>query len=188
MFPLPKRVFLTRGVGTHRQQLSAFEYALRDADIEQQNLVSVSSILAPGCELVARSDGVASLSPGEITFCVMARSETNETGRHISAGIGLARPKDPAHYGYISEHYAFGMSEPETGDYVEDLAATMLASTLGIEFDPDAAWDERKRVYEMSNLIVDTLSIVATAQGIRQGEWTCVVAAAVFLFTPSRPV
>ncbi len=188
MFPLPKRVFLTRGVGTHRQQLSAFEYALRDADIEQQNLVTVSSILAPGCELVARSDGVASLSPGEITFCVMARSETNETGRRISAGIGLARPKDPAHYGYISEHHAFGMSEPETGDYVEDLAATMLASTLGIEFDPDAAWDERKRVYEMSNLIVDTLSIVATAQGGRQGEWTCVVAAAVFLFTSSRSV
>ncbi len=188
MFPLPKRVFLTRGVGAHRQQLSAFEYALRDADIEQQNLVSVSSILAPGCELVTRSDGVASLSPGEITFCVMARTETNEPGRHISAGIGLARPKDPAHYGYISEHHCFGMSEAETGEYVEDLAATMLASTLGIEFDPDAAWDERKRVYEMSNLIVDTLSITATAQGIRQGEWICVVAAAVFLFTPSRPV
>ncbi len=118
----------------------------------------------------------------------MARAETNETGRHISAGIGLARPKDPAHYGYISEHHTFGMSEAETGDYVEDLAATMLASTLGIEFDPDAAWDERKRVYEMSNLIVDTLSIVATAQGGRHSEWTCVVAAAVFLFTPSRPV
>ncbi len=46
------------------------------------------------------------------------------------------------------------MSEPQTSDYVEDLAATMLTSTLGIEFNPDAAWDERKRVYEMSNLIV----------------------------------
>jgi arginine decarboxylase len=185
MFPLPKRVFLTRGIGVHRQQLTAFEYALRDADIEQQNLVAVSSILAPQCELVPRNVGVAALSPGEITFCVMARSETNEFGRLIAAGIGLARPTDPSHYGYISEHHAFGMSEAETADYVEDLAATMLASTLGIEFNPDAAWDERKRVYEMSNLMVGSHSIVAAAQGAPRGEWTCVVAAAVFLFTPS---
>lgn len=185
MFPVPKRVFLTRGVGVHRQQLSAFEYALRDADIEQQNLVAVSSILAPQCELIARNVGIAALSPGEITFCVMARAETNEFGRFIAAGIGLARPTDPAHYGYISEHHGFGMSEAETSEYVEDLAATMLASTLGVEFNPDAAWDERKRVYAMSNLIVDTHSIVAAAQGAPRGEWTCVVAAAVFLFTPS---
>jgi arginine decarboxylase len=185
MFPIPKRVFLTRGVGVHRQQLSAFEYALRDADIEQQNLVSVSSILAPHCEVIPRTVGMVALSPGEITFCVMARAETNELGRHIAAGIGLARPTDPAHYGYISEHHGFGMSEAETGEYVEDLAATMLASTLGIEFNPDAAWDERKRSYEMSNLIVDTHSIVAAAQGAPRGDWTCVVAAAVFLFTLS---
>lgn len=185
MFPIPKRVFLTRGIGIHRQQLSAFEYALRDADIEQQNLVSVSSILTPRCELIPRTVGTTALSPGEITFCVMARAETNELGRCIAAGIGLARPTDPAHYGYISEHHGFGMSEAETGEYVEDLAATMLASTLGIEFNPDAAWDERKRAYEMSNLIVDTHSIVAAAQGAPRGDWTCVVAAAVFLFTPA---
>jgi arginine decarboxylase len=76
MFPIPSRVFLTRGTGTHRQQLSAFEYALRDADIEQQNLVSVSSILPPRCELVSRETGITGLLPGEITFCVMARAET----------------------------------------------------------------------------------------------------------------
>jgi arginine decarboxylase len=185
MFPVPKSVFLTRGVGVHRQQLSAFETALRDADIEQQNLVAVSSILAPHCALISRNVGTAALNPGEITFCVMARAETNEFGRFVAAGIGLARPTDPAHYGYISEHHGFGMSEAETSEYVEDLAATMLASTLGIEFNPDAAWDERKRVYAMSNLIVDTHSIVAAAQGAPRGEWTCVVAAAVFLFTAS---
>jgi arginine decarboxylase len=185
MFPIPKRVFLTHGVGIHRQQLSAFEYALRDADIEQQNLVTVSSILPPGCALIPRGLGTVDLSPGEITFCVMARAETNEPGRCITAGIGLARPKDSGHYGYISEHHGFGMSDAETSDFVEDLAATMLASTLGIEFNPDAAWDERKKVYGMSNLIVDTLSIVATGKGAPRGDWTCVVAAAVFLFTPA---
>jgi arginine decarboxylase len=75
------------------------------ADIEQQNLVTVSSILPPHCELIAPADGIATLAPGEITFCIMARAETNEPGRRIAAGIGLARPKDPAHYGYISERH-----------------------------------------------------------------------------------
>jgi arginine decarboxylase len=185
MFPIPKRVFLTRGIGVHRQQLSAFEYALRDADIEQQNLVSVSSILPAQCELIARSTGVEAMSPGEVTFCVMARAETNEPGRRINAGIGLARPTNSSHYGYISEHHGYGMSEAETCDYVEDLAATMLASTLGVEFDLDAAWDERKRAYALSNLIVDTQSIAAATTGAPRGDWTCVVAVAVFLFTPS---
>jgi arginine decarboxylase len=58
----------------------------------------------------------------------------------------------------------------------------MLASTLGVEFDPDAAWDERKRVYEMSDLIVDSLSVAAAAEGAPNGDWTCAVAAAVFRF------
>jgi arginine decarboxylase len=184
MFPIPKCVFLTQGVGVHRHMLTAFEYALRNADIEQQNLVTVSSILPPGCELISRAAGVATLAPGELTFSVLARSETNEPGRRIAAGIGLARPKDPTHYGYISEHHAYGMSEAAMRDYVEDLAATMLASTLGIEFNPDAAWDERKRVYELSDLIVDSLSITAAAEGAASGDWTCAVAAAVFRFAP----
>ena len=182
---IPKCVFLTRGIGSNRHQLAAFEYALRDADIEQQNLVSVSSILPPGCEIMTREAGVATLHPGEITFCVLARAETNEPGRRISASIGLARPADPKLYGYISEHHGFGMTETESGDYAEDLAATMLASTLGIPFDPDAAWNERRKLYETTELIVDTLSITAAAVGARAGQWTCTVAAAVFRF--ARP-
>jgi arginine decarboxylase len=180
MLLVPKCVFLTNGTGVHRHQLTAFEYALRDADIEQQNLVSVSSILPPGCELIAADAGIRTLEPGELTFCVMARAETNEPGRRVNASVGLARPKDPALYGYISEHHGFGMTHDESGDYAEDLAATMLASTLGIEFDADAAWDERRRVYEMSDLIIDSLSITAAAEGAPHGNWTCVVAAAVF--------
>lgn len=184
MFPVPTSVFITRGVGIHKYPLTAFEYALRDADIEQQNLVSVSSIIPPHCELMTRDDGILTLSPGEITFCVMARADTNEPGRRIAASIGVARPKDLSMYGYISEHHGFGMTELEAGDYAEDLAATMLASTLGIEFDPDAGWNERKRVYEMSDLIVDSMSLTAAAEGAADGVWTCVVAAAVFRFAP----
>src|SRR5437762_3983928 len=181
-FPMPAAFFLTQGVGIHRDRLTAFELALREADIEQQNLVGVSSILAPGCRMIGRETGNTILNPGEITFCVIARTETDEPGRRIHSSIGLARPTDPKMYGYISEHHGHGMTEKESGEYAEDLAATMLASTLGIEFNSDAAWDERKRVYQMSHLIVDSLSVTAASEGDTAGRWTCAVAAAVFLF------
>jgi len=182
MFPLPTSVFLTKGIGVHRHRLTSFELALRDADIEQQNLVSISSILPPGCKLTSREEGVAALRPGEITFTVLARAETDEPGRRIHASIGLARPADPAMYGYIAEHHGFGMTAEESDEYTEDLAASMLASTLGIEFDPSAAWNERKKLYEHSQLIVQSLSITAATEGVTGGLWTCAIAAAVFRF------
>lgn len=188
MFPMPQCVFLTHGVGVGRQQLTAFEYALRDADIEQQNLVSVSSILPPGCRLISKTQGAASLSPGEVTFCVMARAEQNEPGRRISASIGVARPTEPKNYGYIFEHYGFGMTAQESGDYAEDLAATMLASTLGVEFDPEVAWNQHKKIYETSKLTIDSLSETAAAEGAPSGKSTCVVAAAVFRFQPVEEI
>ena len=182
MFPLPNSIFLTKGIGVHRHQLTSFELALRDADIEQQNLVSISSILPPNCKLISREEGIATLRPGEVTFSVLARAETNEPGRRIHASIGLARPADPDMYGYIAEHHGYGMTADESGEYSEDLAATMLASTLGIEFDPGAAWNERKKLYELTQLIIESLSITAAAQGDDSGLWTCAVAAAVFRF------
>ena len=182
MFPLPTSMFLTKGIGVHRHQLTSFELALRDADIEQQNLVSISSILPPHCKLIPREEGITTLRPGEITFSVLARAETNEPGRRIHASIGLARPAAPDMYGYIAEHHGYGMTADQSGEYTEDLAATMLASTLGIDFDPSAAWNERKKLYENSQLIIESLSITASAQGDETGLWTCAVAAAVFRF------
>ncbi len=183
MFPSPTRLFLTKGVGVHRHALTAFEFALRDADIEQQNLVYVSSILPPRCEVMSREAGAELLRPGDITFCVMARAETNEFGRHVYASLGLAKPADPEMYGYISEQHGYGMTAEAAGEQAEDLAATMLASTLGLDFDPDAAWNERKQIYEHSHLIIDSTSVTATAECGPDGHWTCVVAAAVFLFS-----
>ncbi len=183
MFPSPARMFLTKGVGVHRHALTAFEFALRDADIEQQNLVYVSSILPPRCAVISREVGVESLKPGDITFCVMARSQTNEFGRHVYASLGLARPAEPDMYGYISEQHGYGMTAEASGEQAEDLAATMLASTLGLDFDPEAAWNERKQIYEHSHLIIDSTSITATAECGPDNHWTCVIAAAVFLFS-----
>ena len=178
---VPSKVFLTKGVGTHREKLQSFELALRHAGIEKLNLVRVSSIFPPKCKIIGRDRGVLLLQPGQLTFCVLAECATNEPSRMVAASIGLAVPASGDQYGYLSEHHCYGMTERKAGDYSEDLAATMLASTLGVDFDPDKAYDERKEIYRMSGKIVHTRNITQTAEGKPDGRWTTVVAAAVFV-------
>jgi len=177
---VPRKLFFTKGVGTHKEELRSFELALRDAGIEKCNLVHVSSILPPRCKIISRSQGLKELTPGGITFCVLARCSTNEPRRLIAASIGCAIPSDRNQYGYLSEHHAYGQTEKEAGDYAEDLAAAMLASTLGIEFDEDKSWDERKEIYRISDKIVRSSNV--TQSNIVKTGWSTVVAAAVFLF------
>lgn len=177
---IPTKVFFTKGVGVSKEKLSSFELALRDAGIEKFNLVSVSSIFPPGCQKVPKEKGLPYLKPGEIVFCVMARNETNEPNRLVASSIGCALPGDDNQYGYLSEHHSFGEREDKVSDYAEDLAATMLATTLGIQFDSNDAWDEREKVYKMSGKIVHTSNITQTAEGNKDGLWTTVVAAAIF--------
>ena len=178
---IPKKLFLTKGVGVHRDQLTSFEVALRQAGIEKCNLVYVSSILPPKCEIVTREHGLTLMRPGQITYCVMARNSTREPNRLVSAAIGIAVPKERELYGYISEHHSFGETARVSGNYAEDLAATMLATTLGIPFDPDQAWDERKKVYRTSGHIFKTRHMCQSAEGNKNGLWTTVISAAVFI-------
>lgn len=178
---VPKKVFFTKGVGRHRNELQSFELALRNAGIEKCNLVNVSSIVPPNCKIISRDKGISLLKPGQITYCVMSRNCTNEPNRLIGSAIGVATPKDQKSYGYISEHHCYGDNSKKLGDYAEDLAASMLATTLGLEFDPDKAWDERKQEYKMSGMFVRTQSVAQTAKGEKNGLWTTVIAVAVFL-------
>jgi len=178
---VPRKMFLTRGKGVHREKLASFEMALRDAGIAHLNLVRVSSIFPPGCSIIEREEGLKRLEPGEITFVVLAEMATNEPGRRIAASIGIAIPADNTHYGYLAEHHAYGQTEQEAGDYAEDLAASMLATTLGVPFDPNLDYNERREQYRVGGLIVDSTSITQSALGEPGGLWTTVIAAAVFL-------
>ena len=178
---VPKRIFFTKGVGKHKERLTSFELALRDAGIAAQNLVRVSSIFPPQCKLIARSQGLKYLSPGEVVFSVVAENSTHEPHRLMASSIGVAIPADRNTYGYLSEHHSFGETEDAAGDYAEELAAEMLATTLGLEFDPDKSWDEKKEVYRLSNQIVRTQNVTQTAVGDKKGWWTTVVAAAVLV-------
>jgi len=177
---VPTHAFFTKGVGVHKNKLQSFELALREAGIEKQNLVYVSSIYPPNCELVTLEQGQKALHSGQVTFCVMARNQTNEKGRLVGSAVGMAIPSDKEHYGYISEHHSFGEEEKELGDFAEDLASTMLATTLGVDFDPEIGYDERREVYLMSGKIIDSLSAPISALGANN-MWTTTVSAVVFI-------
>ena len=178
---MPRYFFLTKGVGKDKEYLQSFELSLRDAGIQYCNIVNVSSIIPPGCKLLPKERGLKMIKPGEITFTVLARNSTNEPHRLSVASIGVAIPSIKNNYGYLSEHHTFGQTEEVAGDYAEDLAATMLATTMGIPFNSETAWDERKQLFKTTGLIIKTTNITQSATGDKNGLWTTVIAAVIFI-------
>jgi len=178
---VPAKVFLTKGVGRHKDYLQSFELAFRDAGIPPFNLVNVSSILPAGCKIIPKEKGMQELKPGQITFVVMSRNATDEPNRLIASSVGAAVPASPEQYGYLSEHHSFGQTEEKAGEYAEDMAASMLASTMGLELDPEKSGDELMKEWKIQGKIVKTLNITQSALGEKNGLWTTVIAVAVFL-------
>ena len=178
---VPKQIFFVKGVGRERERLASFEMALRDAQIAEYNLVKVTSIFPPKCKVIAPKDGVKKLKAGQILYTVLAESSTNEPNRLIAASIGVAIPKDPEQYGYLSEHHSYGETNVKVGEYAEDLAAYMLATTLGISFEDDVIYDSRKDLWRIKREVVTTRNVTQTAVGDKNGLWTTAIAAAVML-------
>jgi arginine decarboxylase len=178
---VPKMMFFTKGKGTHKDYLTSFELALREAEIADLNLVSVSSILPPQCKIVNRQDGRKHLRSGQVTFAIMARAATNEPNRLIASSIGLARAADESQYGYLSEHHTYGETAQKAGDYAEDMAMEMLATTLGLPNDPSLAWNEKEEQWRLSNKIYRTQNFTQSAEGHKDGLWTTVISAAVLI-------
>jgi len=178
---IPRRLFLTKGVGHHREKLQSFEMALRDARIAEYNLVRVSSIFPPSCKIIPRTLGLKKLNPGEVVYCVLSENSTNEPNRLLAASVGIALPRSQESHGYLSEHHSFGQNEKLAGDYAEDLAAEMLATIIGVQFDPEKSWNERKGTWTISGEIVKTMETTQSAVGDKKGLWTTVIAGAIFV-------
>ncbi|MEM1578950.1 MAG: arginine decarboxylase, pyruvoyl-dependent [Archaeoglobaceae archaeon] len=154
---LPKKVFFTSGVGKHRDALVSFELALRDAGIEKFNLVTVSSIYPPGCEITTKEEGLKELYPGQIVFCVMSRMTSCEKGKKIFASVGAAIPDNPSLNGYLTEYH--GYCNGDEGKHAEEMASYMLRTAFDIE-------------------PAKTFNVTAKAE---VDEYTTVIAAAVFV-------
>ncbi len=103
MLPLPTKFFVTSGAALSEiSDLNAFDQALLNAGIGEQNLVSVSSILPVGIQQVDKR----TLPMGAITHCVLSQQRGNE-GEMISAGIAYAFRSD-GKGGYVVEGHMHG--------------------------------------------------------------------------------
>ncbi len=158
---LPKKCFLTAGVGTHKDKLISFELALRAAGIERFNLVPVSSILPPNCKIVDKEEALRELEDGEIVFVVMARNESNENGK-IACAVAYARPQDKDRHGYIAEYSCRGCGKEMAEQEALRIAREMLKTKFGDVED------------------IKTESVGASAK-TEKGVYTTVVSAAVFV-------
>jgi len=99
----------------------------------------------------------------------------------MAGSVGISEPRDKSRYGYLSEYHSFGETEKEAGDYAEDIAAQMLASSLGIKFDINKSWDEKRKQWKISGEIYKTRNMTQSAVGDPKGHWTTVFAAAVLI-------
>ncbi|MCI4330521.1 MAG: pyruvoyl-dependent arginine decarboxylase [Thermoplasmata archaeon] len=103
LVPIPTRFFVTSGKGINKvSELNAFDLALLQAHIGEQNLVSVSSVLPIGIRQVER----ISIARGAITHTVLARMSGGE-GEVISAGIAYGFRTD-GQGGYVAEGHIHG--------------------------------------------------------------------------------
>lgn len=177
---LPKEMFFTTGIGHHKDKLTSFELALRDASIAQFNIVRVSSIFPPYCKIISKEAGLAKLKAGQIVFSVLADINTNEFGRMIAASIGVAIPNDQSLHGYLSEYHDYGKTQEEAGDYAEDIAAYMIATILtGSKEEID--WDAAKEIWKMQSNIVKTQNTAIATKGHLNGSWTTALAGAILI-------
>src|ERR1043165_8928381 len=181
MMYVPKAMFFTKGKGVHKDHLTSFELALRDSKISDLNIVSVSSIKPPKCKIIGLQEGRNYLVPGQVVFAVIARQSTNEPNRLIAASVGLASPADNTQYGYLSEHHSTGETAQKAGDYAEDMAMEMLATTLGLPNNPSLTWNQREEQWKLSGKIYKTQNITQSAQGNKDGLWTTVISAAILI-------
>jgi arginine decarboxylase len=178
---IPKYAFVTKGAGRGKEKLTSFEMSLRNAGIGEYNLVRVSSIMPPHCKIISKKEGLKKLSPGQIVFVVLSEASTNEPERRIASSIGIALPIDRSQHGYLSEHHSYGQSKKTSGEYAEDLAAYMLATTIGAPFDIDKNYNEQKDIWKISGHTVKTQEVTSTAEGPKDKSWITVVAAIVFI-------
>jgi arginine decarboxylase len=180
---IPSHFFLTKGTGVHEKDLRAFEEALRDAGVHTCNLIKTSSIIPPGCKRVSVERGMKMLSPGQITFAVIAQSQTNEPGQQVSAGIGMAQPKEPDRHGYMTEvEEAIGRTDEDVEQDVIEMAIENLIGEHKPGFDGESVFRKGKKNYSVNGLDFAVDSVVQSARGAEKNKYTVVIAVAVLIY------
>jgi arginine decarboxylase len=104
IFKIPTQYFLVSGASDGYTPLNAFDGALLQAGIGNTNIVRMSSIVPPHCQLISP----VALPPGAIVPAAYACITSDIPGEIISAGVAVALPEDENQNGLIMEYSAKG--------------------------------------------------------------------------------
>ncbi|RYY99113.1 MAG: pyruvoyl-dependent arginine decarboxylase [Chitinophagaceae bacterium] len=181
MRAIPRRFFLTKGIGIHEQEHRAYAEALRDAGVERCNLVRVSGVLPPGCLRIARAEGLAALQPGMITYVVEARSVSRVPGGLATAGIAFACPNDVTQAGYFAATEGAGRDTHDVQQEAEERAAGELLAHWGLETEPREFVQRGQKEYEYGDQHFSVDALIASARSHESHLSTLVLVMAVFL-------
>ena len=121
MFYTPKNYIIRIGVGRAYHKLGAFDRALVSAGVCDYNLIKVSSILPPECEV--QND--IFLAKGALLPSAFASIYSNTLGEIISAAIAIAIPTNKSDIGVIMEHSSCTCKE-ETEKLVRNFAESAM--------------------------------------------------------------
>jgi len=103
-------IIITKGKGSGRNQLSAFDSALFDAGIANFNLLPLTSVIPPGSKIVVKKIDWNERDFGNKLYVVMARANQNVIGKEAWAGIG-----------WVQDEEGKGLFVEHTGDNEEDV-------------------------------------------------------------------
>jgi len=142
-----------------------------------------ASVIPPACQLISREEGIRLLKPGQITSAIIAQTETNEPGQIISAGIGMAKPKDKTQHGFLIEvEQAIGRTPEDVEQDVIEMSIENLVTQWDKTFDGEKVFRKGKKNYKIGDQQILVDSFVQTAKGAEQNKWTVAVVLAVFIY------
>lgn len=121
IYSVPRSYFLVSGAADAQTPLNAFDAALRDAGIEDLNLVKVSSIVPPGCQRVDPRP----IAAGTMVAAAYASITSALPGEVIAAGVAVGLPEEADRAGIIMEYSARGHREE-----IEEIVSSMARYAL----------------------------------------------------------
>ena len=116
------RIKIASAVGHGPTELGAFDAALRDAGVENYNLIPLSSVIPTGGMLERTPMASLSTEYGHRLYVVMARHQTSQVGEEVWAGLGWTQEPDSGRGLFVELH---GSSKREVESSIETTLDSM---------------------------------------------------------------
>ena len=98
------QIEIASAVGSAPTALGAFDAALRNAGIENYNLIPLSSVIPPGAVLERTRFSAPPSEYGHRLYVVMARHETAQVGEEAWAGLGWTQEPESGRGLFVELH------------------------------------------------------------------------------------